>query len=422
MPTRPTAGAPSRHRGRPARLPARPAAARRHRLWHVHEGRRRRGRRRGRRGGSRSWARRSSRHANAELGDTIVGTFERDRGRADGPRHRAPRHRLRARDGRRAALRHPRRTRLRSRRQRHEGRPPDRPLRAGGAADPSPQVDPPRRPTARSAADWLPVGRLVFIANPDEEIGSPIEHAGHRGRSRRARMPPSSSRRPARTATSSPRGRATGRSASTSTGARPTPASSRRRAAAPSWRPRTRSCALHALNGRWPGRDRQRRASSRAGRGRTSSPRAPSSRSTCGPCERRRPGGRRGGHPAIADASTRAGRDAAPSRCCRGTGPWSGPRPRRGSWSTPSRLAAGLGFELARCRHRRRLGRQHDEPAWASPPSTVSGPSVAWTMPPVSTWSWTPSCRARRCWPGCWRPSATDPRCRSDDGRPPDDA
>ncbi|HEY8167775.1 MAG TPA: M20 family metallopeptidase [Candidatus Limnocylindrales bacterium] len=29
------------------------------------------------------------------------------------------------------------------------------------------------RATAADAADWLPVGRLVFIANPDEEIGSP---------------------------------------------------------------------------------------------------------------------------------------------------------------------------------------------------------------------------------------------------------
>ena len=43
-------------------------------------------------------------HADAELGDTVVGTFERRSGRADGPAHRAHGHRLRTGHGRRAAL------------------------------------------------------------------------------------------------------------------------------------------------------------------------------------------------------------------------------------------------------------------------------------------------------------------------------
>ena len=32
---------------------------------------------------------------------------------------------------------------------------------------------------ALSVAEWLPFARVTFVGNPDEEIGSPVEHARH---------------------------------------------------------------------------------------------------------------------------------------------------------------------------------------------------------------------------------------------------
>ncbi len=111
------------------------------------------------------------RHANAELGDTIVGTFERDAagptvlviGHTDtvfGPGTVAERP-FAIRDGRAHG-------------------PGVSDMKAGLltgfyalAALRSVAAGAPSTPSVAST-DWLPVGRLVFIVNPDEEIGSPV--------------------------------------------------------------------------------------------------------------------------------------------------------------------------------------------------------------------------------------------------------
>ena len=111
------------------------------------------------------------RHANAELGDTIVGTFERDAagptvlliGHTDtvfGPGTVAERP-FAMRDGRAYG--------------------PGVSDMKGGllaglyalAALRSVAAGAPSTPSVASTS-WLPVGRLVFIVNPDEEIGSPV--------------------------------------------------------------------------------------------------------------------------------------------------------------------------------------------------------------------------------------------------------
>jgi glutamate carboxypeptidase len=112
------------------------------------------------------------RHANAELGDTIVGTFERN---APGPSVLLIGHLDTVFDAGTAGQR-PFVIR--------DGRaygPGVSDMKAGlltglyalaalrnGATAPSAKDVPP------SDAAWLPVARLVFIANPDEEIGSPV--------------------------------------------------------------------------------------------------------------------------------------------------------------------------------------------------------------------------------------------------------
>lgn len=115
------------------------------------------------------------RHANADLGDTIVGTFERDAagtsvlliGHLDtvfepGTVAERP---FTVRDGRAYG-------------------PGVSDMKAGLltglhalAALRAVATAPASEPAALSAASWLPVGRLVFIANPDEEIGSPASTA-----------------------------------------------------------------------------------------------------------------------------------------------------------------------------------------------------------------------------------------------------
>ena len=124
-------------------------------------------------------------------------------------------------------------------RHRHEGRPPGRAVRD-------------RRRSSVDGPGGLPFERLVFVANPDEEIGSPsstphirrlaaerrrLPRPGVRAGERRLRVGAQGHRRPpAYRSTAAPR----------------TPASSPRRAAARSSRRRGSSTAIHALNGRWP--------------------------------------------------------------------------------------------------------------------------------------------------------------------------
>ncbi len=112
------------------------------------------------------------RHANTELGDTIVGTFERDQ---DGPTVLMIGHLdtvfepgtvaqrpFAVRDGRAYG-------------------PGVSDMKAGllsgfYALSALRAVAPGRSsgPSSTSACPWLPVGRLVFVVNPDEEIGSPV--------------------------------------------------------------------------------------------------------------------------------------------------------------------------------------------------------------------------------------------------------
>ena len=82
----------------------------------------------------------------------------------------------------------------------------------------------------------LPFERLVFVANPDEEIGSPTS-TPHIRELAPGWTPRSSSNALARTATSSRRARGSSTCGSSSTGARRTPAWSPRRVAARSSKP-----------------------------------------------------------------------------------------------------------------------------------------------------------------------------------------
>ena len=109
------------------------------------------------------------RHANAELGDTIVGTFERDQ---DGPTVLMIGHLdtvfepgtvaqrpFAMRDGRAYG-------------------PGVSDMKAGLLtglyALSALRALAPGRSSGTSSCAWLPVGRLVFVVNPDEEIGSPV--------------------------------------------------------------------------------------------------------------------------------------------------------------------------------------------------------------------------------------------------------
>ena len=112
------------------------------------------------------------RHANADLGDTIVGTFVRDEG---GPSVLLIGHLDTVFDPGTAAAR-PFAIR--------DGRaygPGVSDMKAGlltglYALGSLRAVDTgePSRPGSAAGTSWLPVGRLVFVVNPDEEIGSPV--------------------------------------------------------------------------------------------------------------------------------------------------------------------------------------------------------------------------------------------------------
>ncbi len=129
----------------------------------------------------------------------------------------------------------------------------------------------------------LPFERLVFIANPDEEIGSPTSTPHIAALAADDATSRSSSSAPARTATSSRRARASSTCGSTVHG----------RAAHAGVEPEKGRSAileaarivedLHDAQRPLAGRDRQRRRRSPAGRGPTSSPSAARSRSTSGP-------------------------------------------------------------------------------------------------------------------------------------------
>ena len=93
------------------------------------------------------------------FGNTVVGTFDGRAERPARPADRAHGHRVRPGDRGRAPVPHRRRDRPRPRRHRHEVRAARRAVRAQGAH--------------RRGSAALPFERLTFIANPDEEIGSP---------------------------------------------------------------------------------------------------------------------------------------------------------------------------------------------------------------------------------------------------------
>jgi hypothetical protein len=183
------------------------------------------------------------RHANADLGDTIVGTFERD---ATGPTVLVIGHLDTVFDAGTVAQRP---FAIRGRRAYGPGVSD---MKAGlltGLQALAALRDVDRvRTTASSpstAADWLPVGRLVFIANRTRGSARPSA-ARSSSSTPRARMSRSSSSRRVRTATSSRPARAAWTSASTSRDAPPTRVSSPRTDAAPSWRPRTRPSPCRA--------------------------------------------------------------------------------------------------------------------------------------------------------------------------------
>ena len=220
----------------------------------------------GRRGSSSGWALTVAIHPNATLGDTVVGVDRRRARRAAAAADRPPGHGLPGGHGRGAAVSGRGRPRLRTRRDRHEERPAGRPVRPHGAARA-------RRGTAGERR-WLPFERVVFVANPDEEIGSPA--SGRRSsatlardadlllrprvrpRQRRHRVGPQGHRRPAR----HDRGRAA------HAGVEPEKGRSAILEAAHQIQ------ALHALTGRWPGVtcnvgvDRRRHPAERRGRAR----------------------------------------------------------------------------------------------------------------------------------------------------------
>ena len=188
-------------------------------------------------------------HPNAELGDTVVG---RDRGSPGGPRILLighldtvfPEGTVAERPYRVEAGRA-----LRTGRDRHEERPAGGPVRAAGAAR---ACESDRRPLPHPPA-WLPFERLMFVANPDEEIGSPasspvirdlargrgpVPRPRVRARQRRHRVGAQGDRRPADR-------RSQGRAAHA--GVEPEKGRSAILEAA------HQILALHALNGRWPG-------------------------------------------------------------------------------------------------------------------------------------------------------------------------
>ena len=199
----------------------------------------------------------------------------------------------------------------------------------------------------------------TFIANPDEEIGSPTStphirrSAADVRRRARPRVRPRE-RRHRLGAQGHPR-----HCGSSSTAGRRTPASSPRRVAARSSRRRgsCASCTRSTVAGR---ASPSTSGASPAGRDRTSSPRRARSRSTSG-----RPPATRSRRPRRPIREHRRG-DRGPRRDRRLRGRWrAGGRWRSSSaaagWSsTPRASRERLGFEVARHLDRRRVRRQHD--------------------------------------------------------------
>ena len=167
-----------RDRGATAGVPRRPRAPRQHRLRQLHEGGRRRGRALGRRRSCERLGRDASRSGPIPTAARRHGRrhVPGRRRRAAGPADRPHGHRVRPGDGGRAAV-PDRRDGIAHGpgRDRHEGRPARRPVRA---------------PRSSAAPGGLPFERLDFVANPDEEIGSPISTPHHpRARGGRRRVP-----------------------------------------------------------------------------------------------------------------------------------------------------------------------------------------------------------------------------------------
>ena len=264
----------------------------------------------------------------------------------------------------------------------------------------------------------LPFERLVFIANPDEEIGSPTR------RRTSARSP-----RDSDVALVLECARANGDIVSARKGILDLRMTVHGRAAHAGVEPEKGRSAileaarivddLHALNGRWPGvtvnvgviaggTPAQRRRRALLARGRPARDRA------------------RG-------ARDRRGRDPADRGGDRGPGHGRRARAEMARWWPMEKLdrsgrlvehaqavAGALGLRGRRRVDRRRVGRQHDVGHGRARASTASDRSVATTMPRPSTSRSTRSCPGRRCWPAC--SSRSPPTRRSWPGAPSDRA
>ena len=258
----------------------------------------------------------------------------------------------------------------------------------------------------------------MFIANPDEEIGSPTSTPHIRALAADVDVVPGPRMRPRQR-----RHRVGAQGHPRPPHHRPRPRRARRRRAreGPQRDPRggpdrRATCTRSTAAGR---ASPSTSASSPAAPARTSWPSAARSRSTSAPSTARRrsrpPRPRSGRSPPrpmvpdttvefepmaalVADGEARAQRPARRAR----------PGGRRGA-----RLRGQRRLD------RRRVRRQHDGRAWASRASTASGRSAATTTRPRSTSRSTRSCRGRRCSPGsCW-PSRRDPEVLAwRDGRP----
>ena len=249
----------------------------------------------------------------------------------------------------------------------------------------------------------------MFVANPDEEIGSPA-----RARSS-ASSPPSADAcfvlecaRANGDIVSARKGivdlRITVHGRAAHAGVEPEKGRSAILEAA------HQTIALHALNGRWPGvtvqrrRDPGRHPAERRRRARRSS------RSTCGPPRRADLEAAEAAVRAIAAATDRA-------RTSRSTVEemsrhWPMERLERSGRLVDhaQALADRLGLRAARRGDRRRLRREHDRRASACRRSTASARSAATTTRRPSTSRSTRSCRGRRCSRRSCSPSARDPR------------
>ena len=253
----------------------------------------------------------------------------------------------------------------------------------------------------------LPFERLVFVANPDEEIGSPSSTPHIRELAleadacfvlecARANGDIVSARKGIVDLRLTVHGRAA------HAGVEPEKGRSAILEAA------HQVIALHALNGRWPG------VTANVG----VDPRRH-------PAQRRRRGGRPRGRPpgddpartsrrprppsaAIAAATTVPDVSGRRSRRWAATGRWRSSSDPAGWSTTPSRIADRLGFHAGRLRDRRRVGRQHDVRAGRADARRARADRRQRPLARRSTSRSTRSCRGRRCSRrSCWRSPAT---------------